>query len=51
MSVYPVAVRIYNALPNTLKVISEDIKKFKKTERNFYILIPFILWMNFLGDN
>jgi hypothetical protein len=33
--VYPMAVRIYNALPNTLKVISEDIKKFKNKLKEF----------------
>jgi uncharacterized membrane protein YccF (DUF307 family) len=49
--VYHMAVRIYNALPNTLKVISKDMKKFKNYLKNFCSLILFILWMIFLGDH
>jgi hypothetical protein len=33
--VYHMAVRIYNALPNTLKEISKDIKKFKYNLKEF----------------
>jgi hypothetical protein len=33
--VYHMAVKIYNALPNSLKLISEDIKTFKDNLREF----------------
>jgi hypothetical protein len=33
--VYHMAVRIYNALPNTLKEISKDIKNFKHNLKEF----------------
>jgi hypothetical protein len=35
--VYHVAVRIYNAPPNTLKVISGDIKRFKNNLKEFFV--------------
>lgn len=33
--VYHMVVRIYNALPNSLKLISKDIKKFKDKLKEF----------------
>jgi hypothetical protein len=49
--VYHMAVRIYNALPNTLKVISEDTQKFKNNLREFLYFNSFYILDEFLGDN
>jgi hypothetical protein len=49
-SYYQVAVRIYNRLPNKLKVIS-NTTKFKVSLKAFLYLNSFIHWMNFLRDD
>jgi hypothetical protein len=44
------AVRIYNRLPNKVKAISNDLKKFKVSLKEFLCLHFFIHWMTFLRD-
>jgi hypothetical protein len=41
-------IKIYNCLPLKIKELSGKIKLFKKSLKNSFYMVPFILWKNFL---
>jgi hypothetical protein len=48
--VYHMAIKVYNGLPYELKTNFSYPKKFKANLKDFFIIIHFIHWKNFLTD-
>jgi len=46
---YYLGVKVFNKLPTYIKIESDNPKKFNLVSKNFYMKIPFTLWMNILN--
>ena len=49
--VFGFGIRVINKLTSTIKDLSNDVKQFKLTLKDFFLLTPFIVWRSILEIN